>query len=150
MNDGDEKLAELASNLRQNPRQCPNCGSQEIARLDQDALVVGKRQCRLCGCLWEPPWAKFTCWSALVLASLFGAVAVRGVIDDYPGYWNGDFMRQLENVGSVREFLRLIIAPVALILLGLVVFQCVAVLRGKKGQGRILERGRQSGGQPAE
>jgi len=119
---------------------CPNCGGANPQRLDKGALIVGKRLCRACGCLWEPPWSRFTIWSGLVIMLLGVAAGAWLSCIQVPAILSGEAFRQIGTETSLKRALEHVIGPVILAgaLYGLYV--CVSVVRGKKGAGYVLRK----------
>ncbi len=127
--------------LRQNPRLCPNCGGKKIARIDRGADVVGKRRCKRCGCFWEPPWSRFTVWASMVVYAFL--ICMGGFLTylKVPDYLSGEAFRLLGSSETFEEGAKSFMGPIMIAFMSWVMREPIAVARGKKGQGRVLEMG---------
>ncbi len=142
MADDRERLAELTKRLRANPRRCPNCGGRSIRRLDAWAIVVGRRRCRNCRCLWEPPWSRSTAVTGIVVAAFGVLASVVGIAHLLRGLLGSDAATQsVVRLAHGYTLIDPFIAPFLLVLTIYAVFQCAQVLRGVKGQGKVIESG---------
>jgi hypothetical protein len=136
-----QDFGDLNAKLRANPRFCPSCGGARLRRLDEGATFVGKRRCFDCGCMWEPPWSRFTLWSVTIITIVGVAFGAWMSYTQVPDIISGDVLRQMAAESGYKDKLLHVMGPV--ILLGALYgfYVCIKVFRGKKGAGYVLHEG---------
>ena len=137
-----ETHPELTARLRENPRQCPNCQGHSIARLDKGAMIVGKRLCKDCGCLWEPPWSRFTIFSGLIICCIGVVGGAWGAWTQVPAIISGEAFNRMREAETLKQAFAHIAAPIVLAVFACGAYFCIAALRGKRGQGHVLNGGK--------
>lgn len=82
-----------------------------------------------------------TKYSALIIGGLGTIGAAIITFFQIPDYLNGEALKQMRSAHSFKETLAPFAGPIGLGLMLVVLIGAIRVLRGKKGQGRVLSGG---------
>ena len=159
MGTNEERLAELTATMQRRPRVCPNCGSDQVevvlagddANGECDTRLEGNRRCKACGCLWEPPWDRYSTYFAGTVLLLAAPVFLIGIV--YGGWYllTGEAFRDLDRHRSIAQLVTGMF--VGLLLVPVLVYGGIRAIRyvlGKDGKGRVIRVERRPGRSDAD
>ena len=130
----DPGLEQLAQRLKRQSRGCPNCGGQEVVRVEETLVSLdGDRKCLLCGCVWSPRWGRISGIGGIVAGLGLAATGLAVILGRGVG----------RNDSSISDWVRVdVLVWSAGIIIGfLFIRKGARVLLGKDEGAKILKAG---------